>query len=713
MTRKKWLIAALFLAVMVSAEGVALAQSKLDISGRTYTKWLWGNARREGSSYMYSDIPNDGAGDNGQFTEIELFFNAQVSKYIEVQSRIHSRFNQNYWTNFGGFGGRPEGDDPCIGGDCGEYSPLSNQYIKLRGMTVFVRPGYGWLDEVQIGSTDMGGWDPWMVGQIRYIDRDNPSAIIARGSFFDKKLTWRGQRLSLPRLWAGPGFNTGDFHSADGAYTALLSVSPSDRFDISGLFNWVNDIEINPDDLNPDNGIETRVRYRNTNYGLRVAVRPTDKIEIRGNYYRSESATNSDFGAGYASFSPVIYGDDVTDSSWKLAADFNDPFGIGLSFKGEYFFVGADYVALLASRREADVLLTEGWDAAFALPGPDNLRYSVYRDPQYLQGEALPQNIGWGGWNGTTQQVVSLGVDNNITDFDEPLAQDIHGWNGFTIVPQFQAGDFTLQAEVSFIDYDTNWQNPWGTGNLGNGKYPTFEWFTGVNSFRPVYQPFQDRETKLYVLNAKYIFPIGKGLEVNGKIKKIDETDKRLDDPTYLPTFVVPTFGPEDGYLEEGQPAAQFDDVSDDDRDLDYITYQVGLGYQFREEFWAGLRYEMYDVDLWDGSTAIRAGYYGGLEGGDVNALWFGYGDQMNPSGEYSKQKLSVLARYTLGGAEIGFEYQYNFGDFKPNFGDDFVPWVGEDGRLYFKAVGYKNPEPLFTRDFSQQRLKAYLKLSF
>lgn len=703
MTRNKWLIAAMFLGVMIAAEGAALAQAKLDISGRTYTKWIWGNARREGSSYNYSDIPNDGAGDNGQFTEIELFFNAKVSKYVEVQSRIHSRFNQNYWTNFGGFGGRDPATNydssPCIGGDCGEYSPLSNQYIKLRGMTVFIRPGYGWLDEAQIGSTDMGGWDPWIVGQIRYIDRDNPSGIILKGGGFDKKLTYRGMRLSMPRLWAGPGFNTGDFHSADGAYTALATFTPNDKFDITGIFNWVNDIEVKPTDLNPDDGIDTRVRYRNTVYGARINIRPTDKIEIRGNYYHSKNVTFENAGAGYASFSPVLYGD-LTDSSWKLAADFNDPFGVGLSFKAEYFDVGADYNSVLAARREADILLTEGWDAAFALPGPDNLRYSVYRDPQYLQGEALAQNIGWGGWNGTTQQVISLGVDNSITDFDEPLAQDVHGWKGFTIVPMFQKGDFTLQGEITLIDYNTNWQKEWG------GKpntYPTFEWFTGVSSFRPVYQPYQDRDTKIYVLNAKYTAPIGRGLELNAKLKQIDDQDKRLNNPSNVPNLFPDLVDEEDGYAEEGYPNAPFDDVSDDDRDLDYKTYQVGLGYQFRDEFWAGLRYEKYDVTLKDGTTAIR---------GAFPYNWYGYGDQADPSGDYNKNKLSLLARYTLGGAEIGFEYQYNYGDFTPNFGTGFVPRI-IDGKPYFQSVGYRNPQPMFKRDFDQKRLKAYLKLSF
>lgn len=701
MRPNRWLMAALVVGAMVVPQGIADAQDfNLNISGRTYTKWLWGNARREGSAYMYSDIPNDGAGDNGQFTEIELFFDANVSKYVEVHSRIHSRFNQNYWTNFGGFGGRTEGDTPCIAGDCGEYSPLSNQYIKLRGMTVLIHPGYSWLDEVLLGSNDMGGWDPWTVGQVRYIDRDNPSSIILRGSVADKKGSWRAQRLSLPKLWAGPGFNTGDYHSADGAYTGMFNLSPVDSFDAVVIYNWVNDMEIDPGDRDPDDGIDVRTRFRNTNLGLRLAYRPTDDIELRGNYYHSESKTNNGLGASYASFSPVIYGD-LNDDVFKIAADFNNLGGSGFSIKGEYFDVGADYVAVLAARRETDLLLTEGWDAAFALPGPDNLRYSVYRDAQYLQGEALAQNIGWGGWDGTMQQVISLGVDNNITDFNEPVAQDIHGWKGLTVAPQFQSGDLTIQGEISLIDYNTNWQDAWG-GADGN-KYPTFEWFTGVGTFRPVFQPYQDRETQIYAVNLKYLAQVGRGLEITGKIKRIDDEDKRLTDPGQVPNIVPTVVGPADGYEATGFAWAPFDDVSDDDRNLDYMTYQLGFGYQFRDELWGGIRFEMYDVDLEDGTTAIRGAYPGN---------WYGYGDQADPSGSYTKNKVSLLARYTLGGAEIGFQYQYNFGDFTPDFGDGFVARV-IDGRRYFQSVGYRNPQPMFKRDFEQHRLHTYLKVSF
>ncbi|MCR6679853.1 hypothetical protein NVV43_31220, partial [Escherichia marmotae] len=78
-----------------------------------------------------------------------------------------SRFSQNQWTNFGGFGGfRPlDPDINCTGGDCGEFDPRSNQYIKLRGVAAILTPGYRWIDSATIGSNDFGQFDPFVIGR--------------------------------------------------------------------------------------------------------------------------------------------------------------------------------------------------------------------------------------------------------------------------------------------------------------------------------------------------------------------------------------------------------------------------------------------------------------------------------------------------------------------------------------------------------------------
>ena len=44
----------------------------------------------------------------------------------------------------------------------------------------------------------------------------------------------------------------------------------------------------------------------------------------------------------------------------------------------EAFHIGAEYVSIMAARRESDVLLTEGHDATWALPGPANATYGIW-----------------------------------------------------------------------------------------------------------------------------------------------------------------------------------------------------------------------------------------------------------------------------------------------------------------------------------------------
>ena len=165
--------------LLPAAPAIAQDAPKLQIGGTTYTKWLWGNLRDQGALYNFTTIPGEGYGDNGQGTELELLLNARLSSQVEVKGRIHSRFSQNFWTNFGGFGGRSR-PSPCVAGDCGEFDPRSNQYIKLRGVAVVLTPGY-LIDSATIGANDFGQFDPYVIGRIRYIDRDNANGILAPG----------------------------------------------------------------------------------------------------------------------------------------------------------------------------------------------------------------------------------------------------------------------------------------------------------------------------------------------------------------------------------------------------------------------------------------------------------------------------------------------------------------------------------------------------
>jgi hypothetical protein len=704
------------------------------ITGEDYTKWLWGNQHTDGSVYNFTTVPGEGYGDNGQGTEINLLLASKPSKYVEVTGRIQSRFNQNQWTNFGGFGGRnpalenpPAGD--CIGGDCGEFDPRSNEYIKMRGLTARFTPGYKWVDSVTIGSSDLGMFDAFTIGKIRYIDRDNAKAVLFQGALGNRKLGYDLIRVSLPRLWAGPNFNTGSYTGQDGAYGLQLRLAASSMVDVTGVVERVRDIEVNSKDSNLDNGRDLRTRFSNDVYGIKIGVHPSSMFDFRGVYYNSKAESDPTLGApatffSISGFSPVPAGK-LKDPAYKANLDINDPFGKGLSFNIEYFNIGAQYVSMLAARRESDVLLTEGHDSAWAFPGPDNSAFGVF--------SGNPTRIGYGGWQGNAQQVATINVDNEFTDFEEPMAETVIGWKGITITPTWTIGSLDLSGEFSSIDYNTNWQ-AWGDSSrpIDQSIYPNHESDAGIGSYRNAYAPFQDKKTDIAVLKAKYLLDIGKGIDVFGKFKWIDETDKRLNDARFLPfkpgdcpgggaacannanayngagNSTAAIYGNPPVITVDGVTGYQwkpFNSLSDDDEDMNYKLYQLGAGYQLSDNLYSSLTFEHYDVDLKDGNTAFQA-----------------YQLHNMASGQSKKNKLMLYARYTLGGAEFGANIEHNFGTFEPDFGGGFVPQHADaqtsaDFGVPVGSLGFKGRfggwNSLEKRDFTQNRMKVYMKVRF
>ena len=716
-----------------AATGAALAQQgpTFSLGGTTYTKWLWGNYRYQGALYSFKDAPGEGYGDNGQGTEIELLLKAKPSKYVEVQARLHSRFYQNFWTNFGGFG-QPSSTDCSGSGDsvgCGEFDPRSNQYVKLRGVTVTLTPGYSWLDSATIGSSDWGMFDPYVVGRIRYIDRDNGQGLLFQGSAIGKTLTWDAARISLPRLWAGPTYNTGSYHAADAAYVFQTAYKPSSLVDVTGLFQWVNDIEVDAKDTMRDDGRDIRLRFRNSTYGVKLGVHPSATFDARAAFYYATYESASDLtpaSFGMNGYSPVPAGKH-DDWSGKLNLDLADIGGSGFGLNVEAFHIGAEYMSMMAARRESDVLLTEGHDATWALPGPMNATYGIWG--------GNPSVIGYGGWEGNAQQVATINVDNQFTDFNEPMAETAIGWEGVTIAPTFQKGALDLAGELTFITYDTNWQ-AWGddSRSITNTLYPAMDTQTGMGSYRSAYAPFQDKKTTIALVKGKYVVDAGKGIDLFGKIKFIDETDKRLNDAKYLPyqagdCATTGTLGCANNkrYYSTGNTTADyysnpsvitgangqqgyqwkpFNDISDDDRDLSYYMVQLGAGYQWTRDLYGSLEYNYYSADLKDGNTAFQA-----------------YNLMEMASGKHKKNQVIAKFRYTLGGlSECGLVYEYNFGTFDPDYGTGFVATkaseqTAKDVGVPVGSLGFFNRyggwNTMVQRDFDQQRLKAYLKILF
>ncbi|HEV7671469.1 MAG TPA: hypothetical protein VGS22_23360 [Thermoanaerobaculia bacterium] len=705
--------------LFVLAMAACAASAQLNgptIGGTILTKWLW------------DEHGDDGQG--GQGTEIELLLSARLSKQVEVKGRLQGRFAQNFWTHSGGFGEHdPVLDDPpagnCAGGDCDSRFDSS---VKLRGVSLTLTPGYRWIDSATIGSNDFGQFDPFVIGRFRYLDRDSASGLLFQGSGADRKFTWDATRISLPRRFSGSNFTTGKLHAADAVYGLQAKLAPSSKLDFGLIASHVNDLEVDGIDRNLDEGRDIRTQFRDTVIGAKFGFHPSSKMDLAGAIYHSSSDSADDLTPanffGLAGFSPVPLAKH-DDESWKVDVAWNDPFGNGFSLSAQLFDVGAEYVALMAARRESDVLLTEGHDATYAFPGPANASFGV------LQGN--PSRIGLGGWNGNMQQVATINVDNEVTDFDEPAAETVIGWKGLTIAPTLSLGGLDLAGEITVIGYNTNWQ-AFGDSNrsVTSTVYPVHELDTGVgHNFRSAYAPFQDKKTTIGLIRARYLLDAGKGVDLFGKIKLVDESDKRLNDARFLPYEADSCPGGGQAcadpkhFYSPGNSTAEiygnppvitvggvtgyswkpFDSLSDDDRDLHYRLLQIGAGYQLTDDLYASLTFERYDTTLQDGNTAFQA-----------------YGLHELASGDHSQNKISVKARYVLAGAEIGFEYQVNKGIFDPNFGGGFVPQVAteqiaKDHQVPVGSLGFTGRfggwNSLEKRDFSQQRVKAFLKVQF
>ncbi|WP_309894373.1 hypothetical protein [Archangium sp.] len=735
---RKGAVALTAAAALLPAASMAQEAPKLQIGGTTYTKWLYGNQRSQGAMFNFTTIPGEGYGENGIGTELELLLNARLSSAVEVRGRIHSRFSQNFWTNFGGFGGNPNG--PCIAGDCGEFDPRSNQYIKLRGIAVTLTPGY-LVDSATIGANDFGQFDPYVVGRIRYIDRDNAYGALVQGSAFERKLTWDAAGIALPRLWAGPNFTTGAFHATDASYVFQTKYAFSELFDLGGIFQYTLDNELNKTDTTLDNGRDLYPRFRNGVGGIKAGLHLGSTIDVRGAFYRSymHAENTNYFGAsgnnnpawvpksfGLNGYSPVPAGR-KEDNTWRFDVTVNDPLDIGLSLNAQAFSIGADYVSIMAARRESDVLLTEGHDAAFAFPGPSNAAYGVFG--------GNPTRIGYGGWTNETQQVATINVDNEFTDFDEPMAETAIGWRGLTLNPVFTNGALDLAGEYSYITYNTNWQ-AWGddTRSITDTDYPGTELDTGVgHNFRTAYQPFQDKQTHIAVAKARYVLDFGRGIDLFGKFKYIYENDKRLNNAKYLPfqegdcavdgtgcannkRFYDPEgqFSTGDYFGNPGTVTVDgvtgykwkpFDNIADDDRELNYTSFNLGAGYQMTDDLYMSLAYTKYLVDLQDGNTALQ-----------------GYNLHEMVSGFHNRNQLALRAKYILAGVEFGLEGQYAFGSFRPDFGPGFVPQLATEKQVSDVGVAlgsrgfegrYGGWNSLETRNFEHVRLKMFMKAQF
>lgn len=650
---------ALMLAVAAVFAAPAMAQGSLQWGGTIYTKWLDGNRLVNDALYNNSEFGN---GDVGQGTEFEMLFSAQVSRQVEIGGRLKARFDRNFWTNGGGFA-----DD--------ENDPRSAQYVKFRGVYVRLTPGYDWIDSATIGSNDWGQFDAWTMGKIRYIDRDNVSGLLFQGSFADKAGRWDFARVSLPKLWAGPGFGTGDLHQKDAAYVGQFKYDFNSDFKVTLIAKYLNDVEVDGGDPDNRDGVGTTKRFRNEVFGAKFSY-SGNMIDVRGAIYSSDSSEGNPTNNRWT---PTLNGDH-TGEAFIFNVDLNDlgPFTINL----EYFSIGEDYFSMMAARRESDVLLTEGFDGAWGWSRPD------YNVGDNGNGSSRA-GIGYGGWQGESHQVVAINADNDFTDFDETMAYSVLGWEGFTIAPKATFGDWDFSLEYTYVDYTTNWQN-YGDAEF---VYPRLDgvrsWGVG-GDWRSPFAPFQEKETTFLVLKAESVLDVGEGIDFVFKYKVVNDEDKRVT---------------ESQYLDDAYQFSFVGDVAYDDRDAEYTSYFLEFGYQLHEDLYGSFAYEHYEVDLFDGTVDVTPP---GMESWEPGA-WIDYF-----TGQHDKDHLTLKLKYFLSGMEFGLNAQLIDGTYDPEFYNGVngqISRIDTSNRLTVDtAVGTIETSSV---DFDHYRLKAFMKVQF
>ncbi|MEM1024581.1 MAG: hypothetical protein AAGD10_06595 [Myxococcota bacterium] len=535
-------------AALVAAVGSspALADSdNFELNGRVYTKYLYKNDNTRGCLSLSNPFwPDNIGGGNGVCTEFELNILGRVSKYVTTGIRLKSRFGalwQGWWENGDTRWDFP--NDTLFREDTsGESLGMNHaQYMKLRGAYIRANLPLPTVNYVHIGSTDFSMFNEWTIGKARFIDRDNGNGVFVNGQFGNRARYHFGA-IALPKLFVGPRWTTGlrdadplaGFWGADWAWGGKVEIDPTDDLSVRTILTYIHDWEADPNDpdltgesdelRNTDRAIDWVERFQafNSTVDFRYTPEFADFLSLTGlgafsatrpNFETATNAVQNDQG-----FSPILYlQDENGESIWatsfavKALLELYDPFDIGLSFKAEYFNIGENFNAVFGSRREADVLLTDGF---------------VGRG--FIDGGQLP----------------TLNLANEFVDFDEPWYESVIGWHGATGLFEFVQGGFTSSLEGTFVEFNTDAQNR----DVDN-QYPDFLFTDGfldpyaftadrdyANIFdrgadpRSVYAEFQERESFIGVLKSEYLIPNIPFMErfvARTKFKFIHDSDRR------------------------------------------------------------------------------------------------------------------------------------------------------------------------------------------
>jgi hypothetical protein len=573
------------------------------LRGDFFTKLMLRN-NTSGGCVSYGNPAPEGdnfSGDNGVCSELGLTFIGRVSDRVEAGARIQSRFGAQWaeWYENGDLGTEPDGSGQSLGQNHASY-------LQLRGVFLRIAPPIPTVRAVHFGASDLSQWNPWTIGKARYTERDNGCTIFVDGTFGDP-LSYTVGVVSLPKLYAGPGYTTGiadpliqnPFWQRDLAYALKLRTA-WEPVTLESVTSLVVDEEADLDDpdavgssnaIDPrDGAVITNARYQNLVTTLQATSNTLDWLGLNVLLAYSYSKTDDDLVfnsvSGAQGFSPVPMGE---HHGYAVVArgDFFGAFGSDLDLQLEYFNIGRDFVSVMGARREVDLLLTDG----------------------FMDG-----------------QVVTLNVANEFQDFTEPFYEPIVGWHGLTGVLAWSPGAWEVSGEGTFLEYNTDT----GDDRLDTDKiYPDFLFTDGMTdtelySFantndrgrdpRSVYHEHQNRRTIIGVAKAAYTLDVWKTLTFRVKSKLIWDNDLRdasiVDDDDYLGLLFFNKASIEAPITDEFSAAigAGYDHWIEDHRSgevvagvANYPSYTTD-----RAKVFTDLRYSFGGATLWLHMEALR-----------------------------------------------------------------------------------------------------------
>ena len=526
--------AGLLLAAPAFAAGIDFSGSNI------YMKFLDGDQHRVAVGTPENPGSGDTSGgtDNGQWTEFELRMKATISRQVEAGVTVQSRSPASYWTDFGGFGSP-------------EQTSTRASNLKLRGAYVLLTPGYNWLSTALIGSSDWGQFDPFTIGKVRYIDRNNYKGLYFKGALPLESSSWEFARLSLPNyLQSNYGQGSSCCSSDETQYNEGVYIAQAKAqfgpAKVSTSYQWFDDTQLKADNT-PNDGRDTETFAKSKVFMLKAEGAVMDGIDLKGAFYRS-SYDAPLFEQPWIN-SPKS---SVDDNAFKFDVSLSS-LAPGLAINYQYFDIGAGYYSNTAARHESDVLLTEGSESSWFRWGDPLWLGGAAKD--FNQGPASPLCHIKAGGVCQSDSGLSAGanglVNNENMDFDEAPSESVMGWKGHTFNVGYEIAKVSLFGEYSRIDYNYNWQNYSATGPLSN--------YYNLNN---------DRSTDLFVFRAGYVVPVAGGIELGFKYKLVDDTNK-------------------------GQA-----DNATDDRDTKDTGYTLSAGNQLFGDLFGKIAYGRYTRDI-------------------------------------------------------------------------------------------------------------------